>query len=872
MTPLLTPHCHAQLDFMPYSYTETVAVTPTPIPLNNTGAEFWQAVSAGPAMFGVAAADDASWQVAERVCDRLDVDCALVSRFDTLDELRIATKVTGDSLVGSITVGLHVDAAASAFTVLHPSPKVQAAAATLIQDATLPPVEPEQIFVDGGYLRLQAEANEAMRGGSSSLLDMLVATFPVPEQRVIENVVKVLWPAMMASCFYVSMTSSLSSVGHEAERGIKEALHMKGMTAFPYYATWLVGQCAVIVVATVIMLIVSYILGVWEHAQFGLMFLAFALYGAGQTAATLAIAAAFGKKVTGKKLYGFAIMLMMLSSGTYYIVEYLMIDNDVGDFWVVLSFLVYWHPFSHILYRASDGELTGDGIRAEGLHNDYVVAAFVFMAIDVLLYFGLALLFEHLHAKADNAAAADADAPTDAARDEGIHVKDLCKEFKVVETAPNGCSKTVKELRAVDGVSFDVPAGQVFCLVGHNGAGKTTTIKTLVGSLEATSGEGWVGGLNIVKDRAQLRRSLGVCPQFDVVYDELSAVDQLVLYGGIAGLDDERAHKEARRLLRCLNLQDKGHRTAAQLSGGEKRRLSLATALIGAPRIILLDEATTGLDPNNRRNVWKLLSELKSGAHGPRTTILMTTHDMDEAEVLGDVIGVMSKGKMQALGTALDLKAQYGLGYQLLCVRADGHRAGDAGDADANALLELAKKHTPGAQLKSNIGAEVALHLPAGESSAFAALFDELDRTKDAFGIASFGLSASTLEDVFMELAKREEAEEKAKDAERKPSLDAHISSSGDGADGAAATGDHTAVTVGTGTADDGSDAGKSKATRTVDDVELPSVDDMDYKPTWGSQINALLKQAVLQAMRNPITSCYVILNPILSMCRAITS
>ena len=133
----------------------------------------------------------------------------------------------------------------------------------------------------------------------------------------------------------------------------------------------------------------------------------------------------------------------------------------------------------------------------------------------------------------------------------------------------------------------------------------------LIGSVEPTSGDAWVGGLHIVKDREELRSSLGLCPQFDVLYDEMTPAEQLRLYGGMAGLSEEDAAAETDRLLELLKMTFKANEPVRTLSGGQKRRISLATALIGNPRRILLDEPTTGMDPANRRGVWKVLQEQK---------------------------------------------------------------------------------------------------------------------------------------------------------------------------------------------------------------------------------------------------------------------
>jgi ABC-type multidrug transport system ATPase subunit len=158
--------------------------------------------------------------------------------------------------------------------------------------------------------------------------------------------------------------------------------------------------------------------------------------------------------------------------------------------------------------------------------------------------------------------------------------------------------------------------------------------------------EGWamVGGFDVVKQRSQLRKSLGVCPQFDVLYSELTCWEHMHLYGGMQGLAPDECDKEAHRLLGELDLLVKKDQKSSNMSGGQQRRLSLAVSLIGNPKVVLLDEPTTGLDPANRRRVWKVLQQQKR-----TSTIIMTTHSMEEADLLADSIGVMSKGQIQVV-------------------------------------------------------------------------------------------------------------------------------------------------------------------------------------------------------------------------------
>eukprot|EP01138_Halocafeteria_seosinensis_P011339 gb/GECG01011582.1/.p1 GENE.gb/GECG01011582.1/~~gb/GECG01011582.1/.p1 ORF type:complete len:2138 (+),score=187.49 gb/GECG01011582.1/:1-6414(+) len=217
---------------------------------------------------------------------------------------------------------------------------------------------------------------------------------------------------------------------------------------------------------------------------------------------------------------------------------------------------------------------------------------------------------------------------------------------------------------AVNGMSFTVKKDEIFCLLGHNGAGKTTTLSILTGLFQATSGSVEVMGLDVGTgaDVRSAQKCMGVCPQHDILWAELSACEHLRVFAAIKGLrgDDEAREREIERVLRFVDLWDVRDRTTNAFSGGMKRRLSLAISAIGDPQVLYLDEPTTGMDPVNRRQAWRLIQSLKTNR-----AVILTTHDMVEAETLSDRVGIMANGRLYALGTTLRLKNKYGSGYRL---------------------------------------------------------------------------------------------------------------------------------------------------------------------------------------------------------------
>jgi lipooligosaccharide transport system ATP-binding protein len=216
-------------------------------------------------------------------------------------------------------------------------------------------------------------------------------------------------------------------------------------------------------------------------------------------------------------------------------------------------------------------------------------------------------------------------------------------------------TKTYGELRAVDEISFAVSPGESFGLLGPNGAGKSTTMRMIGGTTLRTSGTLLVNGLDPEVHGPEVRANLGVVPQQDNLDTELRARDNLIMYGRYFGLPYSYLRPRADELLEFAQLTEKADEKVDNLSGGMKRRLTIARALVNEPRILLLDEPTTGLDPQARHILWDRLFRLKEQG----VTLIVTTHFMDEAEQLCDRLIVMDKGRIVAEGSPADLIRQY---------------------------------------------------------------------------------------------------------------------------------------------------------------------------------------------------------------------
>ena len=228
----------------------------------------------------------------------------------------------------------------------------------------------------------------------------------------------------------------------------------------------------------------------------------------------------------------------------------------------------------------------------------------------------------------------------------------MAEEFLVAQDL----HKSFNGHKAVNGVSFTIYKGEIFGLLGPNGAGKTTTIRILSTVLEPDQGDVTVGGYSIRRDANVVRNLIGVCPQELALYEDLSALDNMVFFGRMAGLNGKEARDQTMAHLELMGLAERARDKIAKFSGGMKRRINLAIALMGHPKLLFLDEPTVGIDPQSRNNVYEAIE----GLRGRGMTILYTTHYMEEANRLCQRIAIMDGGQIVAMDTPYRLKSQIG--------------------------------------------------------------------------------------------------------------------------------------------------------------------------------------------------------------------
>jgi ABC-2 type transport system ATP-binding protein len=223
----------------------------------------------------------------------------------------------------------------------------------------------------------------------------------------------------------------------------------------------------------------------------------------------------------------------------------------------------------------------------------------------------------------------------------------------IIET--KDLKKYFREVKAVDGVSLKIRKGELFSILGPNGAGKTTLVRMLTTVLTPTSGDAMIKGHSILKDKTEIVKLIGVCPQEITIYEVLRAEENVEFAAAMHGIPRKEAKEKTSVILEEFGIAGRKD-WSKNFSGGMQRRLNLAMALVFDPKILFLDEPTAGLDPQARRLVWDFIENLK----GTGVTIILTTHDMNEADVLSDRVAILDYGKVIALGTPTELKEKYG--------------------------------------------------------------------------------------------------------------------------------------------------------------------------------------------------------------------
>ena len=636
-------------------------------------------------------------------------------------------------------------------------------------------------FGDNRLADLASKAQHAVVGSPRMIPDAIhLKPFPFDKARCdgIGCVMKYTWPSLIGSVFFITIQSFLTRVGQEKERGIKEALYVAGTSQWAYWASWLTAKSFDMIFPSLIFSVLLFATEIFIKQNFAFIFFSCYLFGIASLVQMIFVQALLK---TGQQIMMAGVMLLVLGSAIYYPVRLLGIDKGWSDDAANACFLFPPVAISHIFWELADHE--GRKIELDVSKNPLIGSALWMMAISIVFWGFIGFYFEQIMPQNHGPALEQWNfifsgkywkyffcsgkkdeaknnlqkySPGDEEYFDGVRIQQLVKEFNVKDEKGKASI-----LRAVDNLTVDFHAGQVAAVLGHNGAGKTTSIRMMTGSHAPTSGKIYIDGVDGLENANWVRENVGVCPQHDVLYDNLTAGEHVELFGGMKGEVD------VMKTLNSVDLGPKRDELVKSFSGGQKRRLSVALALLGDPKLIVLDEPTTGMDVVARQSVWKMIESKKKGR-----CIILTTHSMEEADALGDRVVVIGKGKVQAQGTSLDLKNKFGIGYHLHIVK--DLKAMESNKFQLDDVVKLITKHVgeDSVKLLTDIGAECSFAVPRDKTPTFPDLFTALNENKENLGIEQVALSQTTLEEVFMELGKKEKEEEKKKEEEEKKDSD----------------------------------------------------------------------------------------------------
>uniref|UniRef100_A0A4W3JZ35 ABC transporter domain-containing protein n=1 Tax=Callorhinchus milii TaxID=7868 RepID=A0A4W3JZ35_CALMI len=591
------------------------------------------------------------------------------------------------------------------------------------------------------------------------------------------NNIGFFFPLIMMMAWLVSVAAMVRNLVHERELRLEEYMKMMGVQPITHFIAWFLENAIVLIVSSAILTIIFKASHILPNSNGFIIFLYMVDFGVSVIAMSYLIAAFFSRANTAA-----------LSASLFYIITFfpymvlVALQNQLifsSQILIVSICLLCATAFSQGAYIITILEGDETGIQ---WHNMYEFAvdgqnlSFAWicwiMVIDTMIYFvigwylrnifpgkygtrkpwyfpftatfwknlfGCKKIFETKLGDGywvSNLQQYQTDTKGKNLEDEnlkiGVALRSLTKEYK------HGKKVAVKDL------NLNFLKGEITTLLGPNGAGKTTTMSLLTGMHQPTSGTVYVNGKNMSQDLLAIRKEMGVCLQYDVLFESLTVHQHLKLYGSIKAPQwtKEQLLQEIKRALEDVGITEHQHKRVGALSGGTKRKLSIAISFIGGSSTVILDEPTSGVDPCSRRAIWDVILKYKDDR-----TIILTTHHLDEAELLSDQIAILESGQLKCCGSPTYLKELYGQGYSLR-ISPKPSPAGSNGSFDSGLVTSLVREHVPTAFLKEDSLRELTYVIPTIEDkTAYEHLFQALDEKMEQLHISSYSISDTTLEE-----------------------------------------------------------------------------------------------------------------------------
>ncbi|KAH8387873.1 hypothetical protein KR093_009980 [Drosophila rubida] len=622
-------------------------------------------------------------------------------------------------------------------------------------------------YMTEGFLPIQNALSTAyirMKANNEELPTIRVQRYPYPEhvEDIVFSVGQIVSLIILLSFVYPCCIIARNIV-IEKEKQIKEVMKIMGLYNWIHWAAWFVKHFIVLSCSCVLIVILlkipwRYNVALYQHSDFSVMFVFFLVYVISLITFCFMIAPFFSKASTAAAVMGLLWFITYLPC--------LIVLQNYDD--MILSQKLGWcllvNSAMTLVFRLTTTfEIKGEGMQWSNLFtpvnadDDLTIGAVIIvMLISSVICMIICLYIEQVfpgpfgvtrpwyfpvtrsfwcgHRKNSGSASDSPDMPpqnrpTFEAEPEnveaGVQIRNLQKKFG-------------KRL-AVKGIWLNMFMDEITVLLGHNGAGKTTTIAMLTGMFRPSKGTAIINGYDICHDMKGARKSVGICPQHNVLMDDMSVSNHLRFYSRLRGYKKDAVENEVKKYLELLGLTKKANVITKNLSGGMQRKVCLCCALCGGSKVVFCDEPSSGLDPAARRQLWELLEKEKLGR-----TVLLTTHFMDEADFLGDRIAIMCDGELKCYGTSFFLKKHYGSGYTLICEKGDGCVVDDV-----TALLAL---YIPDIEVKDNIGSELSYTLADQYSDRFEKMLGALEDRSKELHLNGYGVGITSMEEVFMKV------------------------------------------------------------------------------------------------------------------------
>uniref|UniRef100_A0A8C9ZMC4 Cholesterol transporter ABCA5 n=1 Tax=Sander lucioperca TaxID=283035 RepID=A0A8C9ZMC4_SANLU len=592
-----------------------------------------------------------------------------------------------------------------------------------------------------------------------SEMDLKVVMMGQPGSVEVQKFPHALISIYLVLAFTPFVTFLIVNVAAEKEHRLKDTMTMMGLYNTSFWLSWGLLYAALVTTMSVLMSIIATYTALFPNSDFFVVFLLIFLYGI--SSVSRAFASTVGSMLT--------VVFGCLSLFTV-----LMKDFPQPLVWLLC--LLSPSAFSIGIAQVTNARY-GDGAvfssLANGPHPLYV--PLFMLVVDCILYLLLAVYLDQVlpgefgmrrslvyflkpsywskRSKRYVEVSSGYDAEANGAPGGDESVEPVSPEFRGKEAIRiNNIQKVYKEkgnvVEALRGLTFDIYEDQITALLGHSGAGKTTLMNILCGICPPTNGSATIYRSPVaeIADGSEMKQLVGICPQFNIIFDVLTVEEHLRIFAAIKGIPPSNIDDEVTKVLKDLDLEKIKTAQAKNLSAGQKRKLSVGIAILGDPKILLLDEPTAGMDPCSRHQVWSLLQNRRAGR-----VIVLSTHYMDEADILADRKAVISQGQLKCVGSSLYLKTKCGVGYHLRMSINEGR--------EAENITSLIKQHVPKATLSRQHEAELTFTLPFESIDTFSGLFSELDGQPE-LGIANYGVSMTTLEDVFLRLESEAEVDQ----------------------------------------------------------------------------------------------------------------